>query len=236
MDDSIIAAVRAHAAREAPRECCGVVTVERGRRRYRPCRNIAGEDREFEIHAEDWAAAEDAGEIVAVCHSHPFLSPEPSDADRTMCETTGLPWLIVNHPLGHFVELQPSGWQAPLVGRPFHHGVLDCYTLVRDFYARELGIDLPDFRRPDRWWEQGGDLYRDNFVRAGFYPVEMSALARGDMIVMRVGSKVPNHAGVYLGDQVILHHVMDRLSSRDVYGGFWLLNTTHCMRHKGMPV
>lgn len=149
-----------------------------------------------------------------------------------MCEKTALPWLIVNHPIGHWVQIKPSGWQAPLIGRPFHHGVLDCYTLIVDYYAQTLNIALPDFRRPDRWWDAGGDLYRENFAAAGFSPVQMSALRPHDVILMTVASPVPNHAAIYLGDQVMLHHVQNRLSSRDMYGGWWLQNTTHYLRHK----
>jgi cell wall-associated NlpC family hydrolase len=48
---------------------------------------------------------------------------------------------------------------------------------------------------------------------------------------MQVASPVPNHAAVYLGDGLILHHLQGRLSSRDVYGGYWQKVTTHALRH-----
>jgi cell wall-associated NlpC family hydrolase len=51
---------------------------------------------------------------------------------------------------------------APLVGRQFAHGVLDCYSLVRDFHARELGIPLSEYERQDDWWSHGQDLYSLN--------------------------------------------------------------------------
>lgn len=108
MNDTIIAAVRAHAAREAPRECCGLVVSVDGSARYWPCRNIAAGDKHFAIDPMDYVAAEDAGEIVMVCHSHSFASPAPSDADRAMCETAGLPWIIVNL-FGAVHEIVPSG-------------------------------------------------------------------------------------------------------------------------------
>lgn len=232
MDDGIVAALRAHAAREAPRECCGVV-VRIGRRdHYRACRNLAGSDAEFAIDPRDWAAAEDAGEIVAVCHSHPFASAEPSPADRTSCEVTALPWLIVSHPGGEVRALTPEGYRAPLVGRRFVHGVHDCYSLIRDFYAWELGIELPDFERGERWWEKGGDLYRDGFSAAGFAPVETSALRPHDVILMQIAAPVPNHGAVYIGDGKILQHLMNKLSGRTIYGGWYQRCTTHILRHR----
>ena len=48
---------------------------------------------------------------------------------------------------------------------------------------------------------------------------------------MQVASPVPNHAAVYLGDGLILHHLQGRLSSRDVYGGYWQKITTHILRY-----
>jgi cell wall-associated NlpC family hydrolase len=42
---------------------------------------------------------------------------------------------------------------------------------------------------------------------------------------MSVGNAGLNHVGVYLGEQLILHHLRGRLSSTDVYGG-WLQKQT----------
>ena len=52
------------------------------------------------------------------------------------------------------------------------------------------------------------------------------------MIVMQINANVPNHAGVYLGDGLLGHHLYGRLSSKDVYGQFYRERTTHIMRHK----
>jgi proteasome lid subunit RPN8/RPN11 len=232
---ALVSPVLRHAAESAPAECCGVVIVKRGRPCYIPCRNRAGED-SFEIEPADWAAAEDQGEIVAVCHSHVYAPPTPSMADLAMCERTGLPWLIVNYPTGAHQIITPSGWTPPLIGREFHHGVLDCYSLVRDYYAT-IGIVLPDFDRSDEWWVHGGDLYRQNFEAAGFVMVGDSMhhdLRANDGVLLQIASPVPNHAGVLLGNGHILQHCYGRLSSRDVYGGFWRDRTTHVLRHKSL--
>lgn len=228
----VLDSIRAHAAEMAPRECCGLIIIERGRQRYVPCSNIAdaAEDR-FTIAPMEYADAEDRGEIVMVVHSHPFTSPEPSELDLLSCSRGNLPWLIVNHPLGHFTITEPNNYAPPLIGRNFYHGVLDCYALVKDYYASECGIQLPEPVREDDWWHKGQNLYLDNYEKNGFERV-FDEPRKHDLFLMQIRSPVPNHAAIYLGDEVILHHLHGRLSSRDVYGGFWQKATTHHIRHK----
>lgn len=245
MHNKTLAAVLEHARREYPRECCGLIIVRRGRERYVPCRNTAIGSEHFILPGEDFAAAEEQGTVMAVVHSHPDAPATPSQADRVSCEASGLPWHIVRVDRAelddHSLDLQtiePSGYQAPLVGREFAHGVLDCYALVRDWYRIERGIVLPDFERRDDWWLTGENLYLDNFRAAGFEPVADGApLKVGDGILMQVRSpQHPNHAGVYIdeGFQWMLHHAHGRLSTREVYGGYWREVTRLVVRHKDL--
>jgi len=240
LNPSTLGAASAHALADYPRESCGVVHVVKGRERYTPCRNIAeNAAAHFVVAPEDYEAAENAGEITAVVHSHPDLSAMPSEADLVVCEATGLEWHIIavhgdtgTPRIVAVHSFKPTGYEAPLVGRSFHHGVLDCYTLVQDWYQRERGITLPHFERPDEWWHLGGDLYMENFAKAGFAEAT-GELQVGDIFLLQIRSPVANHAAVYLGDGLILHHLHGRLSSRDVYGGQWQEMTRKRVRYKG---
>jgi proteasome lid subunit RPN8/RPN11 len=220
-----------HARDESPRESCGLLLIRKGREVYRRCRNIGVGTDQFVIHPEDFAQADVQGHIVGVVHSHPGLPPTPSQADRVACEVSGLPWHIVSFPSGQWSQIEPSGYVAPLVGREWSHGVLDCYALLRDWFKLERGVELPNFTRFDDWWKRGENLYLDNFEKVGFAQVKPEEIQMGDCILMQVASPVPNHAAVYLGDGLILHHLQGRLSSRDVYGGYWQKVTTHVIRH-----
>lgn len=242
------AAAIAHAEAEYPREACGLVVVVKGRERYWPCRNIAATPSEhFVLNEKDYAAADDAGEVTMLVHSHPDAPARPSEADKVACEASELPWAIISVESGaaggHATEvlvLEPCGYRAPLVGRPFAHGVLDCYTLVRDWYREEQGRELPDFERRDGWWDDGvSDLYTEHLAVNGFTVIWRKGdplplpLERGDLLLMQVRSRnlVPNHAGIWLGDGNMLHHMHGRLSSRDVFGGYWL----DCLRLIARP-
>lgn len=208
------------------------------------------------MSAEDYAAAEDQGKIVAVLHSHPDASAVPTDADRKHCELSGMPWYILSvlrridgsPECCELRRFEPDGYQAPLIGRQFTHGVLDCWTLVQDWFERQRGIALPDFPRQDDWWSNGGDLYMDHFEEAGFSPIKAGDRLRpGDLIMMNVRSEKTNHGGVFIGTEplredphlfpvpdAMLHHLYGQLSCRDVYGGQWREQTRLIARHRDL--
>lgn len=222
-----------HAKAEDPREACGLIAVVKGRRRYFACKNLADTpDEHFVLDPADYTEVEDQGEIVAVVHSHPISAPIPSQADRVACERSGLPWYIVNPKAETFGYCEPVGYKAPLVGREFVFGILDCYTLCQDWYAENMGLTLSDYERRDKFWERGENLYLDNFHNENFRVVPFDTLQPGDAILMQLQSPLPNHAAVYLGDQQIIHHVQGRLSSRDVFGGYYVKNTAKVLRHE----
>lgn len=243
MHAETVAAINDHAQRDYPRECCGLVCVVKGRERYVPCTNAAQGAEHFILPAAEYADAESLGEILAVVHSHPNAPAEPSQADLVACEASGLRWHIVRVDLvdgaalaGEMRTIEPSGYKAPLVGRQFSHGVLDCYQLIVDWYQQERGITLKQFARADNWWNDGAsDLYTEGFPQAGFVRIKEGDEPQvGDVILMQIRSQngVPNHAAIYLGDGVMLHHLHGRLSSRDIYGGYWSQTTTHILRYQ----
>ncbi|MBC8638263.1 C40 family peptidase [Caballeronia sp. EK] len=241
----VIPHVIIHAQSEMPRECCGVVVVlpRTNNVHYVACNNIRQETEHFIIDPKDYVRAEDTGRVVAIAHSHVYEPPVPSLADLAGIERTGLPWLIVNVPIGSHTITQPSGFKAPLLGRPFVHGVHDCYALVRDAYA-EQGIALNDYARRYGWWndEDGSNLYRENFAAEGFVPVivhsptsdDLKLLRPFDLILMNIRARRENHMAIYLGGGVILHHLIGTASRREAYQEFYQRRTTAVLRHRDL--
>lgn len=203
----------------------------------------------FRIDARAVAAVSIAGDYVeAFVHSHPTGTSKPSDDDVVSMNLQNKPYIIAGVASRTVEVWQPT--TVPLLGRGYVHGTQDCYTLVRDYYQRELGITLPDFERQDKWWENKDNaaLYEDNFREAGFVQVPRETMQRHDVLLCRWGATAHvNHALIYLasdgvlkseltpachGSRLFLHHPYNALSVRCILGESRLTSCAYVLRHR----
>lgn len=223
-------AIALEARRCAPEECCGFVVNGA----IVPCKNIHTSPlTNFAISAEDYARAEEMGEINAVYHSHIDGLDAFSMHDIKACKQSNIPWVMLHLPTGNFHYIDPTG-NAPYEGREWSYGIHDCYALVRDFYRRELDIVLDDFERgeDEEWLSPGWSMFVNNYEGQGFYEVGRPE-KKGDILLMRLQSSSPNHVGVMNGNGAsFYHHLSVRLSQSSVYGGYWAKVTVKVLRHK----
>jgi proteasome lid subunit RPN8/RPN11 len=262
MDEKIVNAMLRHAEKEYPNESCGVVVKLKTTDKYIPCKNIAKDPTTgFKMCPESYAKAEDIGDVIGIVHSHPDGTTVPSAHDLAIMSVNReielavnpnsdvIPWHIVSWPEGDYRQIDPV-IHGDLLGKPFVHGVWDCWQSCADFYKKHYGIDFPHYEREDLWWEKkdGPSHYEDFYESAGFYIV--SEPEYGDMIVMQVGhSYHPNHAGIYLGSVTefdgtplggngpfMFHHMYNKKSEVVVYGGQWSQRTRLILRHKNKGV
>ncbi|HEY7692351.1 MAG TPA: Mov34/MPN/PAD-1 family protein [Gaiellaceae bacterium] len=101
-------ALEEHAAAEAPNEACGLLALRDGVvERYIPCINVAASPYRFDLRVPDPAVvadAEDDGYELAVFHSHPTGSAEPSRTDvANIGLWEGRPYLILSRPTGELL-------------------------------------------------------------------------------------------------------------------------------------
>lgn len=203
---NIQADIIAHALREDPNEACGYVVHGR----YVPVDNVHEDPKFFfRVRPEVDLTMRKAGATTFV-HSHPGGPFGPSRADMEKQIKARMPWTLcaTTPDKRGFVASWGEGVPvAPLIGRPFIHGIWDCYGLIRDWYKLERKIVLGEMPRDHLWWHRGQDLYVENFEKFGFRKVPLVEARRGDCFIVKVESTTYNHAGVYLGEGLILHHM-----------------------------
>lgn len=237
----LITQIQQHAIEDFPNEACGLIVAGQ----YIRHPNLAEDPTQFAMFPKD-AVLEylQAGTLEAFVHSHPGGPNFPSSADMIMQMEYEIPFVIVAtngeacYPpfiFGDQVE------RLPLIGRGFQHAVSDCYELIRDYYFVERGITLKQFPRDWEWWLHGQTLYTDGFISAGFREISKSSVEDGDVILFAVRSQTPNHAGIYLSGDLLLHHVSSnqgfdptRLSRREPLNR-WAGYATHYLRYEGTP-
>lgn len=226
-----IQAIKAHALEAYPMESCGMILDGT----YVPCANMAADpNNEFKI---DPAIIATAGETLqAIVHSHPNGDPSPSAADMESQMDMNCIFGIV--PCNEIeVTAEISWWgdfrlEQSLIGQTFLHGINDCYTVVRGYYWQTKGIKLPEIPRDVSWWEQGDNIYVENFIRCGFRVIQQNEVLQGDCFIGKVRSPVSNHGGVVLDRGIALHHLSNRLSRREPIAR-WAKYVTHWLRYEG---
>jgi cell wall-associated NlpC family hydrolase len=178
-------------------------------------------------------------DIAKVAH----LTPQTGTALDVRCAALTVPLVELEWPSGRHQLLLPAAWEtdgAPYEGRPYQLGRFDCYSLVRDWMARERGIAMePLTDSPARLANQ---LLTDG---AFVTNPEMDRWERvvipqpGDGILFAMTQDddhtpgAANHAGVYLGDGRFLHHFANRLSCAVTLDAFWRARVAAFMRWKG---
>ena len=149
------------------------------------------------------------------------------------------PLVVVAWPSGKYNLYYPKSYDGnfPYEGRQYALNYSDCYRLVMDFYKREFGIELRDYKAGNEWLfslqvYEGRNLLMLNYERENF--TQVAAPEYGDPIFIcssdnrRYG---PEHVAIYVGDGKMLHHYADRLSCIQPYSSFWKDKTVAILRH-----
>ena len=230
-------AIFEHAKSVYPNECCGVVTQKGRVQKYWPVDNVHSEpEKGFQLDSVQYASIEGNADLttIAIVHSHTGdgATTLPSAHDLCVLNEMELPWVIVSLPEGDMRVVHPEA--MPLIGRPWSLGSFDCWGLIMAWH-KEQGVILNDFRKPYEWWkpEYGENLYQDNYIKEGFVETGKDP-EPGDMVIMKLQAEVWNHAGIYLGNNQLLHHAFGKLSKTDIYSGWFQEHTVMVCRHKDL--
>ena len=238
LSDKVKKQIKKLALKNVNEEICGFIVKDK----VIPCENVAEEDKKtnFEIANIDFLKYK-LGEIQYIYHSHPSLengSESFSEVDKVIAEKSKIPFLLYSIKTDKFLEYRPSGKEIAYINRPQILGILDCVTLVEDYFCREFGIIIAPVVHKDRNNRNKHKIsYNKKTYRflEKFYEKQnfrkVDNLQKNDIILMRTfGIKCAIHVGIYLGNGQFLHH--PNTGSRiDTYNQFYKNRTVQIMRH-----
>jgi len=206
---------------------------------------IAASEAWVQNAAHQFWLANDAGKakLVETRPAQLFAHLERTSALSPANASVPVPVVEVEWPSGRHQLLLPTRWDpggAPYEGRPYQLGRFDCYSLVRDWMARERGIVMePLTDSPTRLANQmltdGAFVTNPEIDR--WERVVIPQVGDGILFAMTQDDDhtpgAANHAGVYLGDGRFLHHFANRLSCAVTLDAFWRARVAAFMRWKG---
>lgn len=171
-------------------------------------------------------------DYLAYYHSHIDFN-KISEADVIVSERLGLTCIVYNKQSNSFLAYSPNGYRIQYTGRPFLLGFADCLWLVKDYYCHDLNIHLcPELEvlknnvseeeynemASKRLMDEAEALRdKDNYLKKyfeynGFRQV--SNLKKNDVLITRTQKfDFPIHCAIYLGEDKILHHPGDGIST-----------------------
>ena len=116
-----------------------------------------------------------------------------------------------------------------LTGKQWKYGEQDCYTLICDYFEL-LGVELPDFDRPADL-ERSESIFLRHAHALSFDRVDFADRVEGDVLIMRLGTKTPMHAAIYLKGDRILHQRMDSVSAIEPLARYYRDRVSAVFRH-----
>lgn len=212
--------IKTHALATAPQECCGFIfkddTLE--------CRNSSEHPtRHFSIPPQEYLKASHKGDFKAVYHSHPKGEAEFSQYDKQVSHNMNIDFVMYHNLSDKFFIYEPGKEKTSHISEKFSLGKSDCYVLVIDYY-KNLGVSLLDIdrsRESENWFKKNPSLIKDifnlNVLNSESLLQELpqsSKLKKHDVLVFKmINNPEPNHVGVYLGDDMFLHHPRNKFPS-----------------------
>jgi proteasome lid subunit RPN8/RPN11 len=233
LTDRVKLEIRQDAQKRSNIECCGLILFNKEYFIY-PAENVAiDKEQHFSIKTKDFIYAKARGTVIGTYHSHINEQFNFTEDDISSVEVWEMPNILYLLKTDEFKTYYPKGYINPYIGRFFEYGRTDCYELVREYYQKELNIELSHYNRDDNWDETIPYVFEENYAKEGFFQVD--ELKKHDCILMKYReTDIAGHVMIYLGNDIVLHHPWNRFSLIESYSNFYKRKTKLKLRHKSL--
>lgn len=198
-------------SKETDNECCGFILSNNN---VVPCLNVSPVPQKyFSISPSDYLRAVKIGKIEFVYHSH-NKNPDFSEYDKLNLYNQKLRGILYCKEADSFKIFVPESYKNPYIGKKFEIGTSDCLSLVIEYYKNELKIELPNIERGEGWYTKNSDIISHNIPP---FLKKTEEFKKHNIVVFdMLGNGKPCHFGIYLENDLILHHPRHRLSTIEI--------------------
>ena len=188
--------IKSHALIDQTKECCGLIIEGSA---VIPCKNRASDSNaHFIINAGDIKKAAKKGKLMAVYHSHiddDYNYDHLSQEDTVVSEHLRIISILYSLTEDKFYTYEPTGKPVKYEGRPYARGTIDEFVLIKDYYKRELNIDITELRNRNL------DTF---FKKNGF--VQVGEVKKHDILVIKNPNNQDFEPVIYVGSDKVLRH------------------------------
>lgn len=226
-----------HAQEDQEKEVCGFVVLSNDLipSIYRT-KNVSSDPVNFfSISPAEFLNKKIKNKIIAIYHSHIDSGPEPSEQDIITSEEIGLPYLIYSLKNKDFFLYYPESFDAQQIyGRPYIKGLYECTCILKDFYKKELNINIAKWNK--NYWLPEEDKKANNLLidilNKQTIKVNNSEIQQNDIIVFELKKNKRFHVGIYLGNDFFVHQPIQGLSNKQILDERWQSKIKHVYRHE----
>ena len=214
-------------AHQTENEVCGLII----NKTVIPCVNLSNNPaHHFSISPLDYLKNTHKGKIQFIYHSH-AQSPEFSEFDKINLYNLKLRGLMYCKEKDLFKYFLPESYDNQYVGRSFEIGKMDCLTLITDYYKNELGVILPVIDRQEGWYKKNPNTVNEN-IPAFLNKIPLENALKNDIVVFDIlNNGCPNHFGIYLENDLILHHPRHKNSTIEILSKEKKERIPYCLRY-----
>ena len=243
LNDIIRQDIKTHSLEFPSSEVCGFVIFSSNCLQVFRCRNLCKNEHRFAIDPFDFVKASELGEIRAVYHSQ-VSNPEFSSFDIINSNGHNLTYILYCLEKDSFKIYYPNSSENKYAKRKFEIGKNDCFSIVRDYYINEFGIEIYNYERGKNWYKENPGVFLEKYEHEGFIKLidgpinenNISKLKKGDLLLLKSEkSEHPNHLGIYLGNDTVLHHTYitkNKESGVDIFDKDLRDKVNIALRHK----
>lgn len=228
LTDKLKQEIKEHALKLPNQEVCGLICSSGDSLFSYPCKNISSnKEKHFELSPLDYIRISENNKVVAIYHSQSSICPSELDVINSLGHN--IKSFIYSRDNDDFVEVKEEHLKyGQYLNIPFEMGKNDCLSLVVNFYDKEYGIKIGNYSRDSKWFDKNPNIIKENYEKEGFIEfTDLEKIKDGDILLCR-----DRHFGIYLNNDLFLHHRKDCLSNIEQFNEKWKKLADKYYRHK----